>query len=178
MMLIILRGRLKEAQYGDRFPGAPGVINRRPDLDEIEVDIGNIQAQHSHALADHLHHSRTDPGLAAGRLEYFSDLNPKPQIFEATVDHRFDNAVPEYFTARRILRDAAKGTSLERGEEAILSESVTSLKAPACECSVHTHGGCPRGSGDSIGVSATWNASDPSPLPRRFQSSEGHVAVN
>lgn len=70
-LIIILRGRLRAAQYGE--DGDPNGEPIRDDLGDIGRKLGNLDERYGHAIRRYRQEARTLPGMAFARLVYFAD---------------------------------------------------------------------------------------------------------
>jgi hypothetical protein len=134
-MLIILRGRLREAQYGDQ--AGPNETNRRPDLDDLGTEIYNVQERHSAALALFREKGRTLPGLADERLRAFAAaLKPEPFLIDTDED---EHAFAERAFRRAMhqlgiigtMQSALAGRRLDAAEQSGFDRAVAFLRGEA-----------------------------------------------
>lgn len=128
-LLIILRGRLRAAEYGEDAPGNASKL--RDDLEDVGRRIGNLQSRHDAALQSYSQKSRTLPGLAYGRLARFaSELVPEPVVFEndEDVDMWLDQTIRELGSPTAVVRKLVNGESLDQWETNTAQETEEALK--------------------------------------------------
>jgi hypothetical protein len=130
-LLIILRGRLNAAQYGE--DGVPERDpKRRPDLDDLWPRLHNLEERRQHSLRAFRQESRTLAGLAHRRLRYFaSKLNPDPFIIETEKDERrlIEQAIRDFGSPERVVQKIANAERLDAREEREAQEVATALTA-------------------------------------------------
>lgn len=132
-LLVILRGRLNAAQYGE--DGNPTRDeNRRPDLDDLVTAVHNLEERRQHALRAFRQESRTLPGLAHARLRLFaSELNPAPVIIETDEDRErlVERVIRDFGSPRGLVQKLVNGGRLDEGELREVEEITQSLKEEA-----------------------------------------------
>jgi hypothetical protein len=134
-MLIILRGRLRAAQFGEDAGILAQAPNRRPDLDDFGRQIHNVSEKHAHALKAFREAGKTLPGLADERLQaIFEELEPEPFVI---AEGEGEDAIAERALLRGVqqlgiiglMRSALAGLQLNPGEQAVLTDAITFLRA-------------------------------------------------
>ncbi len=131
-LFVILRGRLRAAEYGEDASGNDPQV--RDDLGDLARRIGNLAQEHGHALRRYRLEARTLPGLAFARLVHFgSDLNPDPVVIktEADVEQWLDRTLREWGHPKTVVRKLVNGERLEPGERDYLPEIEANLKSEA-----------------------------------------------
>jgi hypothetical protein len=132
MLLVIVRGRLRAAQFGEDGP-IEGE-NRRPDLDDLVRRASNLGERLDHSLRRYRHESRTLPGVAYARLRHFgTDLNPAPRLLEAEDDwvRLMQESFMEWGSPKSVIRKIANGERLRYWEERYSEELLALLKGEA-----------------------------------------------
>lgn len=132
-LLIILRGRLRAAEYGE---GARGFNAERirDDLKDLGRRIGNLGERRRASVQRYRQESRTLPGMAYARLVYFgSDLVADPVQIETDEDlERFlDRSLREWGQPKTLARKLANGERLEDSEGGSIAEIEDTLKDEA-----------------------------------------------
>jgi hypothetical protein len=131
-LLIILRGRLRAAEYGEDSGGDAEPI--REDLGDIGRRIGNLSQEAAHALRRYRQEARTLPGMAFARLAYFgSDLNPDPVVIETEhdVEQWLDRTLREWGHPKTVVRKLVNGEQLDRSESDAARKVEATLKSEA-----------------------------------------------
>lgn len=131
-LIVILRGRLRAAEYGE--DGSPNDPQIRDDLGDLGRDISNLSERHGHALRRYRQEARTLPGMAFARLVYFgSDLNPDPVVIEtdADIEAWLDRTLTEWGRPKTVVRKLVNGERLDPGEDEYVRETESSLKHEA-----------------------------------------------
>jgi hypothetical protein len=128
-LLIIMRGRLRAAAFGeDAGINAPQIRN---DLDDVARRIANLAERHRASAQRYRHESRTLPGLAYARLVYFgSDLVREPVEMNTNedVENLLDRSLREWGTPKRLVLQVVNGERLEGWEQRSAEELDASLK--------------------------------------------------
>lgn len=131
-LLQILRGRLREAEYGeDASINDPKI---RHDLGEFGRRIGNIGERQRASVQQYLQDSRTLPGLAFARLAHFgSDLVAEPVEIETQedIERSLERSIREWGNPKTVARKLANGERLEDWEERYGAEIEEALKREA-----------------------------------------------
>jgi hypothetical protein len=131
-LLIILRGRLRAAQYGeDADPNAEPI---RDDLGDLARRISNLTERHEHAVRRYRQEARTLPGMAFARLVHFgSDLNPDPVLIQTDedVEQWLDRTLREWGRPKTVVRKLVNGERLDSGESEYVREVEETLKHEA-----------------------------------------------
>jgi len=132
-LLIILRGRMRAAEYGEDAPGF-NAERIRDDLGDLGRRIGNLGERHRAFLQRYRQESRTLPGMAYARLVYFgSNLVADPVQIETDEDvERFlDRSLREWGQPKTLARKFANGERLEDWEARSIAEIEETLKDEA-----------------------------------------------
>jgi hypothetical protein len=155
-MLIILRGRLRAAQFGDQGGLLEDQDNRRPDLDDFGREIHNLQEKHSHALNRFKEQGRTLPGIADERLRAFvAALENEPLLIDANEDE--DELAERLF--RRglqqlgiigVARSALAGQRLDAGQQEAFRKAIEFLRGEADRLHEEVMAQLMRGGADSL----------------------------
>jgi hypothetical protein len=128
-LLIILRGRLSAAQFGE--DGPIDGENRRPELDDLVRRGSNLDERLGHSLRRYRQESRTLPGVAYARLRHFgTDLNPAPRLLEAEDDwvRLVQESFMDWGSPKSVIRKIANGERLRDWEERYSGELLALLE--------------------------------------------------
>jgi hypothetical protein len=131
-LLIILRGRLRAAEYGEHAGGDADRI--RDDLDDLGRRVGNLGERHRASAQRFRQESRTLPGMAYARLLYFgSDLVTEPVRIETDSDmgQFLDRTLREWGQPKTAVRKLSNGESLNDWELRLSAEIEATLKGEA-----------------------------------------------
>jgi len=132
-LLIILRGRLRAAEYGDDAPGV-NAQRIRDDLDDLGRRIGNLGERERAAVQRYRQDSRTLSGMAYARLAYFGSAlvaDPVQIETEEDVERFLDRSLREWGGPKTIVRKLANGQTLDAWESRSITEIEDALKDEA-----------------------------------------------
>lgn len=136
-LLNVLKGKLFALQYPNGLH-AGEAERQRPDLEEVEVGLQDLIERHEHAVRTFSIASRTLPGFALIRLDYFAtQINREPAALEidrdADPDLQFAQALMAiaFSAPERAAQRAVAGEALEDFEEHRLVVTVSDLKQQA-----------------------------------------------
>jgi hypothetical protein len=131
-LINILRGKLREAQYGDRGDLVElRKPKRREDLDDLEVELANLLDEHRHAREEFKHASATLPGVGLARLEHFArSLNPEPVVLDpkGDPDEMFDRALLGLVALELPVQKAVAGEHLDDCEQRQFDRVIAGLR--------------------------------------------------
>ena len=154
-MLIILRGRLLAAQYGEGTSLLGNPPKLRADLDDFERQINNLLERHANTLTMFREEGRALPGLADERLRAFADLlTPEPLVVaededaDVVADRMLRRAVAQLGLVGAI-RSALAGQQLQRGEQQVFTKAVVFLRGEVDRLHEELHQRLSRGEGES-----------------------------
>jgi hypothetical protein len=133
-MLNILRGKLRGAQFGQGDFVESQRENARPDLNDIGDRLNDLLERHQHAVRDFDRASRTLPGLALGRLEYFgNNLIREPDLVRPgeRPGERLNRTLGILWSATWVVQKAVSGGALDDGEQRRFDATLAALKSQA-----------------------------------------------
>lgn len=132
-LINILRGKLREAEYGDRGDLVELRRDRlRNDLDDLTAELASLLDGHRHAREEFRHASVTLPGVALRRLEHFArTLNPAPLDFTGDGDAAFNRAVTGFWLPEFSIQKAVAGEHLDDYDQRRLKQAVADLREQA-----------------------------------------------
>ncbi len=136
-LLVILQGRLHEAQYGPHGHVVELPEKKiRDDLDDFEIEIHNLQEKYAAWKSKFTRAHQELPGLAAQRVRLVADgLAPaEPFLRDPSEDPneeeaRLWKAVLEDLKVPGSLRRALAGEKLDKGEQWMADEAVRFLRS-------------------------------------------------
>lgn len=129
-LLIILRGRLRAAVFGEEAGPIDGP-RLRDDLEDLGWRLEDIQERQRFSLREYHLNARTLPWLAYVRLASFgSDLNPEPAVIETDDDRQraLETILRQWGKPRTLVRKLIAGETLDEAEQRVLASTEDALK--------------------------------------------------
>jgi hypothetical protein len=131
-LLIILRGRLRAAVFGEEAEIDAEKV--RDDLDDLARRIANLAERHRASSQRYRYESRTLPGMAYARLVYFgSDLVREAAEIQTDedLDRLFDRTLREWGKPKTLVRKLVNAEQLDDWESRSVVEVEATLKREA-----------------------------------------------